>query len=121
MTTLSSNEMAHADTIASDFVVAAQRDQIKVALDDYAAKLHESPPDFCVGLATGVAHAIFQTDNPPVMRAAMFMLIDRMLVEATETMRLEAERRAEQDARDATLMADSLGLDHAPNEKEPEA
>jgi hypothetical protein len=43
-----------------------------------------------------------------------------MLVEATETMRLEAEKMAEQAARDAMLMADSLGLDHASNEKEPE-
>ena len=105
--------LAEADRIASDLVTAANREEVKAALDNFGAALGQKPPEYCIAVATAAANAIFQTDNPVLMRAVMMLLIDRMLAEAVDTaLKLMA---------DAESTTETAGGNDAREQEEPPA
>jgi hypothetical protein len=114
------SELEVANEIVSAVMNNANGDAIMAAVNQYQKELGGVPPSFCVGAATLVALSIMRTDNPLLMRKACFLMIDRLLADMADAAMAERQQ-AEQEARDATFMADSPGLDHVPSEKEPEA
>jgi hypothetical protein len=90
-------ELEIANDIVSNLMADANGDAIMAAVDEFQKKLGEAPPSYVLGAATLMAIAIMRTENPPLMRKACFLMLDRVLADmadAAEAERQQAEREA---------------------------
>jgi hypothetical protein len=86
-----------AQQIAEQLLLEADRDKAAAAVKHFDEEGGMHPPSYCLGVATLAAHAMARSDDPKLLRAALFIMIDRQFADA-EFIRQSEEAAGEVEA-----------------------